>query len=156
MILIIRLITRLYATLVRLYPQSFRVEFEDEMRQVFADVVVDVETLHVASLRRGLLLAVVCLREVKGFPRWSFPYWGMALAFSSLLVGAALPGLIVFGHTFGRGELWGWRAWIPVLTVAVIALLLTRVVRPLRQLVTGVWHDWTRLSFAFYGTCPRR
>ena len=34
---------------------------------------------------------------------------------------------------------------------AVIALLLTRSLRPLLQLVTGVWHDWTRLSFGLYG-----
>jgi len=38
--------------------------------------------------------------------------------------------------------------------VAVIASLLARTARPLRQLATGVWHDWARLSFAFYGTLP--
>ena len=44
--------------------------------------------------------------------------------------------------------------------VAVISSLLARrggLVRgvwPLRQLITGVWHDWTRLSFASYGTLP--
>jgi len=38
--------------------------------------------------------------------------------------------------------------------VAVIASLLARGVWPLRQLITGVWHDWTRLSFASYGTLP--
>jgi len=33
-------------------------------------------------------------------------------------------------------------------------LLLTRSVRPLRQLVMGIWHDWTRLSFGLYGVMP--
>ena len=38
--------------------------------------------------------------------------------------------------------------------IAVIALLLTRSVRPLLQLVTRVWQDWTRLSFGLYGIMP--
>jgi hypothetical protein len=32
--------------------------------------------------------------------------------------------------------------------------LITRSLRPLRQLILGVWHDWTRASFAFYGLLP--
>jgi hypothetical protein len=107
-----------------------------------------------ALIYAGAVMTVLGTSWVKGFPRWCYPYWALGLAFSSLLVGAATPGLRIFGHTFGHGELWGWRAWIPVLVVAVIALLLSRSVRPLRQLVTGVWHDWTRLSFGFYGLLP--
>jgi hypothetical protein len=102
----------------------------------------------------GAYMTVVGVGWVKGFPRWCYPYWALGLAFSSLLVGAATPGLRIFGHTFEHDELWGWRAWIPVLVVAVVALLLSRSVRPLRQLITGIWHDWTRLSFGFYGLLP--
>lgn len=107
-----------------------------------------------ALIYAGAVMTVLGMSWVKGFPRWCYPYWALGLAFSSLLVGAATPGLRIFGHTFGSNELWGWRAWIPVLVVAVVALLLSRSVRPLRQLVTGVWHDWTRLSFGFYGLLP--
>ncbi len=88
-----------------------------------------------------LALTIICafvivlgLGWVKGIPRWSFPYWGIALALSGLFF-----------------DQWGWRAWIPVVLVAVIASLLARGMRPLAQLITGVWHDWTRLSFASYG-----
>ncbi len=107
-----------------------------------------------ALIYAGTCMAVLGLSWVKGFPRWCYPYWALGLAFSSLLVGAATPGLRIFGHAFEHDELWGWRAWIPVLVVAVIALLLSRSVRPLRQLVTGIWYDWTRLSFGFYGLLP--
>jgi hypothetical protein len=102
----------------------------------------------------GAYMTVLGVGWVKGFPRWCYPYWALGLAFSSLLVGAATPGLRILGYTFEHDELWGWRAWIPVLVVAVVALLLSRSVRPLRQLVTGIWHDWTRLSFGFYGLLP--
>jgi hypothetical protein len=95
----------------------------------------------------GSFLAVLFAGWVKGFPRWAFPYWGFALVFSKIMVNAATPGL----PFFAGNELWGWRAWVPTMTVAVLAMLLTRVVRPLRQLVTGAWLDWTRLSFGFYG-----
>lgn len=70
---------------------------------------------------------------LKGFPRWSYPYGGLVLVFAWWL---------------------GWWPWIPFLLMAVVALLLTRSVHPLRQLVTGVWHDWTRLSFGLYGIMP--
>jgi hypothetical protein len=107
-----------------------------------------------ALIYAGAFMTVLGMSWVKGFPRWCYPYWALGLAFSALLVGAATPGLRIFGHTFGRNELWGWRAWIPLLVVAAVVLLLSRSVRPLRQLVTGVWHDWTRLSFGFYGLLP--
>lgn len=76
---------------------------------------------------------------LRGFPRWSIAYLGMAL---------------YFGWYFGNGRyygvVYGWRAWIPLLVVALAALLLTRSLRPLGELLRGAWHDWTRLSFLLY------
>jgi hypothetical protein len=46
---------------------------------------------------------------------------------------------------------YGRRAWIPLIVLALVALLLTRSRRPLIRLIQGVWNDWTRLSFALYG-----
>ncbi len=91
---------------------------------------------------------------VQGFPRWSYPYAGYVLIFARYMMHVATPGLRIFGHTFQRNELWGWRSWIPFLVVAVIALAITRSLRPLFRLVTGVWKDWTRLSFGLYGMMP--
>gem|GEM_PF-838782 len=91
---------------------------------------------------------------VKGFPRWSFPYWSLFLLSSLYMMNAATPGFWVFGYTFGRGELWGWLAWIPIGLVVVIVFLLLRTLRPIRQLGRAIWYDWTLLSFTLYGTLP--
>lgn len=76
---------------------------------------------------------------LKGFPRWSYSYLGMAL---------------YFGWYYSNGRFYGvdygWRAWIPVIVAGLVALLLTRSLRPLTWLVQGIWNDWTRLSFALY------
>jgi len=64
--LMTRLITRTYSLLVRCYPPRFRAEFEEEMRQVFADAVADVETSHARYLRRALSLGALCWRELRG------------------------------------------------------------------------------------------
>jgi hypothetical protein len=92
---------------------------------------------------------------VKGFPRWAFPYWGLGLLLSLYMQEAATPGLVLFGYTFGPRELWGWRAWVPVLLAICGGLVWTRSLKPLRELASGVWNDWTRLSFALYGWLPQ-
>ena len=106
---------------------------------------------------------------LKGFPRWSYPYGGFVLAVISLLLAdkldvwvfsrydswvrlfRRLPALadVVFYFMFGR-----YNMWALFLAMAVIALLLGRLWRPLRPLYRGAWHDWTRLSFGFYGVMP--
>lgn len=92
----------------------------------------------------------------KGFPRWSYPYGGLALVLTWSWMG--IPAENLWAHNIWilkrYNQLLGWRAWIPFLLMGVIALLLTRSVRPLRQLLTGVWHDWTRLPFGLYGVMP--
>jgi hypothetical protein len=90
----------------------------------------------------------------KGFPRWSYPYAGYVLVFTLYFMHVATPGPRIFNYTFRSNDLWGWRAWIPFSVMAVIALLFTRSIRPLLQLVTRVWQDWTRLSFGLYGIMP--
>ena len=106
---------------------------------------------------------------VKGFPRWSYPYGGFALAVTSLLVASNLDRWIFSGY-----DVWvlffryvpdladvvfylmfnEYAIWILFFAMAVIVLLLSRLWRPLRPLYQGVRHDWTRLSFGFYGVMP--
>ncbi len=62
MIAIVRLIIRIYAVLLHLYPQSFRAEFEQEMQAVFAKAVTE------AAGRGGLSLVGLCLREMRDWP----------------------------------------------------------------------------------------
>ena len=58
----VRLLSHLYAALLRLYPRSFRAEFGAEMRAVFAEAVVGAAGRGWASLV-GLLL-----RELRDWP----------------------------------------------------------------------------------------
>jgi hypothetical protein len=90
---------------------------------------------------------------VRSFPRWSYAYVGYALVFSLYLSSVSTPGLQILGHTFQR-EPWAWRAWLGLGIAAALALAVTRSSRPVARLMTGVWRDWTRLSFAIYGTLP--
>ena len=93
---------------------------------------------------------------VQGFPRWSYPYGGLVLVFTGWWMGIPAQNLWARNIWILKryNELPGWGAWIPLLVTSAMALLLTRSVRPLRQLVMGIWHDWTRLSFGLYGIMP--
>lgn len=86
---------------------------------------------------------------VKAFPRWAYSYLGWSLVYAWWWTSIYTNGLKIFGYTMGN-EAWGWRAWAPLLITVGIALLLTRSIRPLRELVLGIWQDWTLLSLAMY------
>ena len=90
----------------------------------------------------GLLIGLV-----KAFPRWAYSYlgWSLVLAWSSSGVGT--PGLKIFGFQI---DYWTWQIWPPFLLTIGIALIWTRSLHPLRQLVLGIWQDWTLLSLAMY------
>jgi hypothetical protein len=236
---------RVYAALLRLYPQHFRAEFGDEMQRVFADAVND-------AARRSLIAVVkVCAREVwelpavlvrehwsnfkegqmsaipdaseaaarqnmpstrswqaalatalpflvyglalvierivtpdmygrtslppgpllvrlvgylilliglgagwvKGFPRWAVGYLSVAFVTMLWWMDLAAPHLRSLGIVISNDwyERLGWRALIPFGVMTVTALAWTRSLRPLRQLVVGVWEDWTRVSLVLYG-----
>jgi hypothetical protein len=98
-----------------------------------------------------LLLIGLGIGWVKGFPRWSLGYLGMALVFSWWLAGIAISGFRIFGHTFTHNEQWGWRGWISLLVVALVATLLSRSLYPLVGLAKSIWRDWSQLSFIVYG-----
>lgn len=115
----------------------------------------------VPGLRRATFLGTLLLPAVgfsigwvKGFPRWSYPHLGYLLLTSWYMTDVATPGLRLFGHTFGRNDLWGWRAWIPFLVAVAVALPITRSLRPILKLFRDVWQDWTRLCFGLFGSMP--
>lgn len=62
MSIIVRFIIRTYGILVSLYPRSFRAEFEEEIRAVFAQALVE------AAGRGWTALVTVCLRESGDLP----------------------------------------------------------------------------------------
>jgi hypothetical protein len=76
----------------------------------------------------------------------------MSLIYSWWLAGVAISGFRIFGHTFTHNEQWGWRGWISLLCVALVATLVSRSLHPLVRLGQSIWRDWSRLSFIIYGT----
>lgn len=103
---------------------------------IYADLVFYVIVL------LGLLMGLI-----KGVPRWTYSYLGWSLVFAWWWSNMGTYGLTIFGF---RIDYWTWRIWIPLLAAFGIALLWTRSLHPLRQLVRGIWQDWTLLSFAMY------
>jgi hypothetical protein len=92
----------------------------------------------------GLLIGLI-----KAFPRWAYSYLGWSLLFAWWWAPMYTRGLKIFGYTMGN-EAWGWRALCPLIITFGIAILMTRSIRPLRELVLGIWQDWTLLSLAMY------
>jgi hypothetical protein len=96
----------------------------------------------------ALLPIGMCIGWIQSFPRWSYPYVGHVLVFSLYMMNVATPGFL-----FGR-ELWGWRAWIPFLIIACIAILVTRSFQPIIDFFVNIKNDWTRLTFGMFGFMP--
>lgn len=88
------------------------------------------------------------------FPRWSYPYIGSAIVMSLYMTMVATPGLRIFGFTFNRHEIWGWRAWIPFLVVSMIAIVISLSLHPIISFFEKIWLDWTLLAFTMYGLMP--
>ena len=92
-------------------------------------------------------LAGMGIGWVKGFPRWSLGYLGLALVYSWWLHGLATFGFKLFGYPIDR---WEWRGWTALLAVALVATLISRSLSPLVDLAKSIWIDWSRLSFILY------
>lgn len=102
----------------------------------------------------AFLVACLGVGWTRGFPRWSYPYLCFVLLFSGYWTTMTTPQVGLFGYIFQRNEFWGWRAWLLPLCMAVVALVMTRSLRPLLRLVQNIWQDWTLATFALYGTMP--
>jgi hypothetical protein len=96
----------------------------------------------------------VAIGWIMGFPRWSYPYAPLAALQSLYFSVVSTPGLTFLGYpTFGR-ELWGWRAFLPLLLGGSIAWLVTRSFQPLGRFFTQMRQDWTLATYALSGTLP--
>ena len=108
------------------------------------------------SLSNYLLIGIIiaflpigfCIGWIQGFPRWSYPYVGQFLLFSLYMMRQPTPGFL-----FGKGLL-GWRAWIPLLVIAVVSLLVTRSFYSLKRFFVNISADWTLLTFGMFGFMP--
>lgn len=86
---------------------------------------------------------VLAIGWIKGFPRWSYaallPLWFYYNHLTTMHLGGEPPPIT------------GIRAWLPLLFVLGYALFRTRSLRSLWTFFTGIWQDWSRLSFLLYG-----
>jgi len=100
-----------------------------------------------------ILLIGLGVGWVKGFPRWAYGYISLAYVAMLWWMDLAAPHLRSLGIVISSDwyERLGWRALIPFGVIMLIALGWTRSLRPLRQLVVGLWEDWTRVSLVLYG-----
>ncbi|MBU2610798.1 MAG: hypothetical protein KJ606_07630 [Chloroflexi bacterium] len=94
-----------------------------------------------------LALVGLLIGWVRGFPLWSYSYLGWSLVFAWWWTNMRTNGFRLFGFPILD---WGGRIWLPLAATAIIALLWTRSLQPLKAFFTGIWQDWTRLSLALY------
>jgi hypothetical protein len=95
----------------------------------------------------AIILLGLLIGMVKGVPRWAYSYLGWSLVFVWWWSDMGTYGLKIFGFQI---DYWSWQIWPPLLVTIGIALLWTRSLLPLRQLVLGIWQDWALLSLAMY------
>ena len=87
----------------------------------------------------------------RGFPRWSYAYVLFVPLFSLYVSIAVYSTILSYAYVLCVPL---FSAVIPLAVMAIVVLVVTRSRPPLAQLVTNVWRDWTRLSFALYGLVP--
>jgi hypothetical protein len=74
-----------------------------------------------------------------GFPRWTYSFLGWAMLFAWWWSDMGFYGYFV-----------GWKIWLPLLVVCLVALLIRRSWQPLRSLFVGIRREWTLLVLGFY------
>ncbi len=102
----------------------------------------------------GLGPAGYALGWISGFPRWSYPYTGMAIIMALYMTMVATPGIRILGYTFGPRDMWGLRAFIPLLLATLIALVFSRPRNQLPRLFGNIRQDPSILSFLLFGFMP--
>lgn len=113
---ILDVIIKVYGLLLRLYPGSFRSEFEEQMLLDFADLATDASSQGLSSL------IMFCLRELADFPvdlfRIHLKEGRMFKVLRSQPVNYGLRGAIGFGIGFASITFIGW--WISRLLFAAL------------------------------------
>jgi hypothetical protein len=238
-IVVLKLLTQLYRTLLMLYPRHFRAEFSEEM------IAVNGTALGEAANRGWLVLARTTLRElgslprealrqhlrrrdkparvdastwegppsrremfvamgvfvlpvvlivlnntllsgaiqllllvvaaafgmallvglVRGFPRWSLPYLGLALSAASFLfvfqwvADLASPAVLArlgAGHWDASTRLvlqglWAGLMWLSLFVILMVVLGILALARRFSDFLRRIFQDWTQVSYILYG-----
>lgn len=93
-----------------------------------------------------LVLVGLGVGLASGFPLWAYSYLGWALMIT-------FDGVYHWGPSGGGLEMitgGGWRTWLPFGITLLAGLLWARSLEPLKNIFTGIWEDWTRLSLVLF------
>ena len=108
---------------------------------------------YVGPLVAGYVIMLIGLGVgwAQGFPRWSYAYVLCVPLFSLYVSIAACSAILSYAYVLCVPL---FSSLIPLAVMAIVVLVVTRSRPPLARLVTNVWRDWTRLSFALYSLVP--
>jgi hypothetical protein len=108
---------------------------------------------YVGPLVAGYVITLIGLGVgwARGFPRWSYAYVLYVPLFSLYVSIAAYSTILPYPYLLCVPL---FSSLIPLAVMAIVVLVVTRSRPPLARLVTNVWRDWTRLSFALYSLVP--
>ena len=101
-----------------------------------------------------IIMAFLVYSWKAGFPVWTFPYWGLLIPWTLFMTVLSTPGLNLFTIPLFGEQMWGIRAWIPLLIVTAFGIAITRSFAPFKQLIKNISFDWTIISFALYTPLP--
>jgi hypothetical protein len=112
----------------------------------------------------GLLTVLFFLGVYRGFPRWSLPYFGMALSAISfvfifqwaadLVAPSIISRLGPVAHTEGAHLLlqafWAGLMWLSLFLLAFVVFGVMSLFRRFRTLLWRIRRDWTLVSYILY------
>lgn len=128
------LFLKVYSTLLRLYPDSFRREFEEQMLLDFSDLAKD------AAQRSRFSLLLFCLRELVDFPisllQAHLKEGGLFIRLRAEPLNTAWRGALVFGLAFGLGD------WLHALVFWFEANIKTSLPHKIQFLFERFLLDW--------------
>lgn len=110
-------------------------------------LIIPFSGIYISLVFYAIVLLGLLIGLIKGAPRWAYSYLGWSLVFAWHWSNMTTYGLKIFGFQINH---WSWQMWPPLFVAIGIALLWTRSLHPLRQLLLNVWRDWTLASFMMY------
>jgi hypothetical protein len=98
----------------------------------------------------SIVLLGLMIGLAKGFPHWAYSFLGWSLFMSFWWMMMQIDTLTNSYSPITHNLRVGLFSWIPFWIVTGIGLIWARSLRPLRQMASGIWQNWTYLSLMIY------
>jgi hypothetical protein len=112
---------------------------------IYSDSIIIRDILFVLALFSMFFL--LGIGWIKGFPKWTIPSISFCIIFSLLFTNVSSP-------SFGRHEIWGLWALLPLGLTLIISIILNPTLRPIHNLSQMIKQEKNIIIFAFYGLLP--